>query len=98
MDMVETTQYQAALAVAGSWQGTSCNKFYEELGWVSLSDGRICKRVLQIYNICDRKSPDYLHRSLPLRKNVLIDLPNIFQEIWCRTDRYKNSFFINSLE
>ena len=28
---------------------------------------------------------------------MLIDLPNIFQEIRCRTDRYKNSFFPNAV-
>ena len=97
MEMVEKTQYQAALAVTGSWQGTSRNKLYEELGWESLSDRRTCKRVLQIHKIFNGKTPDYLHRLLPPSRNVLIDLPNIFQEIRCRTDRYKNSFFPNAV-
>ena len=40
MEMAEKVQYQAALAVTGTWQGSSRSKLYEELGWESLSDRR----------------------------------------------------------
>ena len=41
MDRIEKFQYHAALvAITGTWQGTSRNKLYEELGWKSLSDRR----------------------------------------------------------
>ena len=43
METIEKTQYQAALAVTGAWQGTSRIKLYEELGWESLSDRRMCR-------------------------------------------------------
>ena len=39
MERIEKIQYQAALAITGTWQGTSRNKLYDELGWESLSDG-----------------------------------------------------------
>jgi hypothetical protein len=93
METVERTQYQAALAVTGAWQGTSRIKIYEELGWESLSDRRMCKRVLQLHKIIDQKTPDYLHSKLPPNRNVVINLPNVFHETRCRTDRYRNSFF-----
>ena len=32
MDILESTQYQAALAITGSWKGTNLDKIYEELG------------------------------------------------------------------
>ena len=32
MEMLEKIHYQAASAITGSWQGTSQNKLYEELG------------------------------------------------------------------
>ena len=70
---------------------------YEELGWESLSDRRMCKRVLQIHKIIDEKTPDYLRRKLPPNRNVVINLPNVFHEIRCRTDRYRNSFFSNAV-
>ena len=56
MEMIEKIQYQAALAVTGTWQGTSRVKIYEELGWESLSDRRISRRVLQIHKIIDEKN------------------------------------------
>ena len=55
------------------------------------------KRVLQLHKIIDGKTPAYLHDKLPPNRNVIISLPNIFREIWCRTDRYQNSFFPNAV-
>ena len=37
MEKVERTQYQAALAITGTWQGSNRSKLYEELGWETLS-------------------------------------------------------------
>ena len=97
METVEKTQYQAALAVTGAWQGTSRTKIYEELGWESLSDRRMCKRVLQVHKILSEKTPSYLREKLPPNRRVIIDLPHVFHEPKCRTDRYQNSFFPNAV-
>ena len=43
MEKVERIQYQAALAVTGTWQGSNRAKLYEELGWETLSDRRWCR-------------------------------------------------------
>ena len=32
MEKVERTQYQSALAITGTWQGTNRSKRYEDLG------------------------------------------------------------------
>ena len=40
MNTLERIQYHAALAVTGSWKGTSLNRIYDELGWESLTDRR----------------------------------------------------------
>ena len=42
MNTLERIQYQAALAITGSWKGTHLNKIYDELGWESLTDRRWC--------------------------------------------------------
>ena len=97
MEKLEKVQYQAALAVTGTWQGTSRCKLYEELGWESLSDRRTCRRVLQIHKIVDEKTPKYLHDCLPPNRNVIINLPLIFKEFKTRTERYSNSFFPNAV-
>ena len=97
MEMIEKIQYQAALAVTGAWQGTSRVKLYEDLGWESLSDRRISRRVLQIHKIIDGKTPKYLRDCLPPNRNVVLNLPNVFQEFRTRTDRYAGSFFPNAI-
>ena len=66
---------------------------YEELGWELLSDRRICRRVLQIHKLVDGKVPEYLQHCLPPNRNVIINLPLIFQKFRSRTDRYSGSLF-----
>ena len=78
MERVEKLQYQAALAVTGAWQGTSRVKIYEQLGWESLSDRRMSKRVLQLHKIIDGKTPAYLHDKLPPNRNVVHKLTQRF--------------------
>ena len=41
MGTLESTQYQAALAVSGAWKGTSMDKLYKELGWETLDERRL---------------------------------------------------------
>ena len=93
MMKVERIQYQTALAVTGTWKGTSRMKLYEQLGWESLHDRRMCRRVLQIYKIINNKTPLYLREKLPPNRRM----PYVFQEIRCRTSRYKNSFFPDAI-
>ena len=65
MAKAESIRYQAALAVTGAWQGSNRSKLYEELGWEALSDRRMCRRILQIHNIINNKTPSYLKDKLP---------------------------------
>ena len=51
MGTLESTQYQAALAVSGAWKGTSREKIYNELGWESLDERRMFRRLVQFYKI-----------------------------------------------
>ena len=57
MERVEKIQYQAALAVTGAWQGTNRVKLYEELGWETMDDRRMIRRILQVHKIVDGKLP-----------------------------------------
>ena len=72
-------------------------KLYEELGCESLSERRMCKRVLQIHKIVDRRIPSYLRDKMPIDRMNLANLSCVFQKIKCRTDRYLNSFFPNTI-
>ena len=95
MEKVERPQYQAALAITGTWQGINRYKLYEELGWETLSDSRGCRRILQIHSIEKYKTHSYLRDKLPPHRRPLYRLNNFntFQEIRCKTAIYKNSFF-----
>ena len=49
MNSLESTQYRAALAVSGAWKGTSRSKLYDELGWETLDQRRIFRRLTQFH-------------------------------------------------
>ena len=57
MEEIEKVQYKAALAVTGAWQGSNRSKLYEELGWESLSDRRMSRRVLMVHRIVNNRTP-----------------------------------------
>ena len=92
MEKVEKNQYQAALAVTDAWQGSNRVKLYEELGCESLAERRMCKRVLQIHNIADGRTPSYLCDKMPPNRRKLANLRCVFQDIKCLTDRYLKKF------
>ena len=95
MEKVEKIQYQTAIAITGTWQGSNRAKLYEELGWESLSDRRWCRRILQIVKIKNKMTPSYLSDKLPSIRRLLYRLgnTNTFHEIRCKqTSRYMNSF------
>ena len=99
MDILERTQYQAALAVSGAWKGTSREKIYLQLGWESLENRRIFRRIIQFYKIISGLTPDYLRTPIPSLRGHLFGyrITNIFNTVFCRTDRYQNSFFPDSV-
>ena len=57
---------------------------------------RNCRRLLQLQKIINNKTPTYLQEKLPPNRRLF--LPNIFREIRCRTTKYSNSFFPNSIK
>ena len=58
MDQIESVQYQTALALTGTWKGTSTNKIYEELGWESFSHRRWFGRLVQFFKILHGFTPE----------------------------------------
>ena len=65
MNILEKTQYQAALAVSGCWKGTNTDKIYEELGWESLDQRRFFRRLIMFYKIVNNQTPEYLKQPIP---------------------------------
>ena len=100
MNLLEKTQYQAALAVTGTWKGTSLNKIYEELGWETLSDRRWSRRLIQFYKIHNNYTPTYLKSPIPPLRTHLYGIrsANVIREIGCHTKRYSSSFYPHSIK
>ena len=99
MAKIESVQYQAALAITGTWQGTSRIKLYNELGLESLSDRRSLNRIIQLFKIKNTLTPAFLRNKLPslsIQDNPHAN-PNIFNAIIARTQRYKGTFFPNTI-
>ena len=99
MEKVERIQYQAALAITGTWHGSNRATLYEELGWESLSDRRWCRRILQIYKIKNNMTPSYLRQTTPNPQDCYIDLVTQihFTQISCKTSRYMNRYFPDAI-
>ena len=99
MNALESVQYQAALAVSGTWKGTNRYKIYEELGWETLDERRTFRRLVQFYKIMNDKTPDYLKIPIPPLQVHLFGhrSTNVLKTIFCRTERYRNSFYPDSV-
>ena len=91
MKLLESTQYQAALAVSGAWKGTNRDKIYAELGWETLDQRRMFRRLVLFYKIMNCPTPDYLRiPTLSLHRHLYgIRSNNVLKDIVCKTDRYR---------
>ena len=91
---LESFQYDACLAITGCFRGTSREKLYLELGLESLSDRRFSRKLMFFYKIVKGFAPTYLSSYLPpqnMATNLRARPP--FGVIYCRTERYRASFF-----
>ena len=99
MQSIESTQYQAALAVSGAWKGSNTSKLYEELGWESLTDRRWYRRLLQFYKIINDLAPSYLKDIIPSLRRSLHGHPrHVFNEFRCHSFTFMHSFFPDSIK
>ena len=74
-------------------------KLYEELGCESLSDRRWLRRLCQFYKIQNDLTPSYLKEPIPQPRMFLYGQrrENVLHEIPCRTFRFLNSFYPDTI-
>ena len=98
MRSVESTQYQAGLAISGAWKGSSTLKIYNELGWESLDNRRRFRRLCLFYKIYNDLTPSYLRAPIPAKKSISsLRVVKPLHDISCRTSKFMNSFYPNSV-
>ena len=100
MRALESLQYQAALAITGTWRGTNRDKIYEELGWESLQNRRMSRRLSQFYKIMNGMTPMYMVNPVPKPRQNLYGFrsTNVIPLLKCRTNRFKKSFYPDAIK
>ena len=66
-DGLESTQYNACLAIAGAIRGTSREKLYQELGLEPLRLRRWYRKLCLFYKVFKNEHPQYLFHLIPVR-------------------------------
>ena len=64
MNQIEQVQYGAARVITGAWKGTSREKLYKNLGWISLNERRVMRKLCIFYETIDTKFPYYLYKTI----------------------------------
>ena len=100
MKKLESLQYQAGLAVTGMWQGTNRDCEYEELGWESLHLRRWFRRLTVFFKIIKNLTPQYLRDPVPSPRSHLYGTSNTndLHPMYCRTQRFQNSFIPDAVK
>ena len=100
MKALESLQYQAGLAITGTWRGSNRDKLYEELGWETLQNRRWFRRLIVFYKIMNNLTPKYMVEPVPIHIRHLYGLrpSNVIRPFICRNDRFEKSFYPDSVK
>ena len=94
---IEKVQYKACIAIAGSIQETSRERFYDELGLMSLSKRRWYNKLIFFYKIVNGILPDYLHSCIDFFSQNKYPLRSVSSgKLKCipsRTKSFSKTFF-----
>ena len=93
--MIESVQYNAALAITGAINGSSREKLYQELGFESLHDRRWCRKLCFYYKIQCNNCPLCLTELSPTTKTSCFSLRSNrprTDSSNVRTERFKSTF------
>ena len=94
--MIESVQYNAALAITGAIRGISREKLDQELGLEGLHYRRWYRKHCFYYKIMHDACPLYLTELLPIVKSSCYSLRSNQVFYYSRTERFKASFFPSS--
>ena len=96
---IDSVEYSAALAITGTWRGTSRQKLYAELGWESLSSRRWSRRLTLFFKILNNLAPDCTMEPIPQLYQFHYSLRkrDVVRRIIARTEKFKSSFYPHCL-
>ena len=76
--MIQSVQYNAALAITGAIRGSSRDKLYHELGLESLHGRRWYRKLCFYYKIRHKNCPMYLTELFPSCYSPRLNGPTTF--------------------
>ena len=99
MEKLASVQYAAALAVTGTWRGTSRERLYNELGWEPLCLRRWSRRLILFYKFVNELTPDYTRDPIPPLNETTYPIRSrpVVGQIRARTEKFKASFYPHCL-
>ena len=97
MKLIKQVQYKAALIVTSCWQGTSCEKLYDELGRKPLDQCQWGHSMTTWYKIVDGLTPAYLLEHVKLHVPHTVSFLKLRAPI-AKTERYQHSFFPHCID
>ena len=91
---IETSQYNAALAITGAISDSLKERLYQGLGFLYSSSRRWLRKLCAFYKIVTNKSPGYLYKYiLAGNRAYLTRNSNNMTQIFCKSEYFANSFF-----
>ena len=101
LQQIESIQYQAARIVTGAWKGSSRDKLYKMLGWESLNNRRIMRKLTMLHETHLNSYPLYLDAMLSEykypenhRKAEELKLKPVF----CKKSLYPKTFLPSTIK
>ena len=97
---VESIQYNAARIITGAWKGSSMTQLYNNLGWESLNNRRIMRKLCLLHETYYSNFPRYLDNIINEVRPGRARTGNlkVLNNIPCRTDYFRRSFFPSTIK
>ena len=92
--MIESVQYNAALAITSTIRGSSREKLYQELGLESLHDRRWYRKLCFYYKIAHNDCPQYLAQLLPTEQPSCYSLRSNYLHLLLTSEQNVLNFFL----
>ena len=101
LQQIESIQYQAARIVTGAWKGSSRDKLYKMLGWESLNNRRIMRKLTMLHETHLNSYPLYLDAMLneykyPENHRKAEELK--LKPVFCKKSLYPKTFLPSTIK
>ena len=101
LKQVENIQYSAAKIITGAWQGSSLEKLYQILGWESMNNRRILRKLTILHETLVNKYPFYLLDTLKnyqYAENSRLSNQLLLKNVPCKISRYPKAFLPSTIK